>query len=250
MSVDPQVIEKLRKVLNLANGRGATQGEMEAALARAREIAMKHNIDLASVSLEDPNAKSRLNIETDSSAVKTKSAYVRKHHRWIWSIIKNVFDVHVVVRTRPRGSREMWENIWLVGEVNDLQVAREIVRWLDELLPEMFRKHVALGDLDNVAADAHGFYLGMFEGIVAANKRAEEQVRKETGIDSNKWALVVRSKEDAIEQKKADMFGRLGSVKHRMRGIDHSARGLGYVQGKQINLNQVGGSSKGGKQIN
>jgi predicted DsbA family dithiol-disulfide isomerase len=48
MNVDENVIEKLKKVLNLAN-RGGTQGEAEAAFRRAKEIAMRYNIDLASI---------------------------------------------------------------------------------------------------------------------------------------------------------------------------------------------------------
>ena len=45
------IIEKIRKVLALANGKNAYEGEMITALAKAKEMAMRHGIDLATIDI-------------------------------------------------------------------------------------------------------------------------------------------------------------------------------------------------------
>ena len=46
---------KLEKILRLANHEGTSEEERDAAMARAQEIAFKHNIDLLEIQTEDPD---------------------------------------------------------------------------------------------------------------------------------------------------------------------------------------------------
>ncbi len=66
--MEQQILEKLKKILRLAANEAATPGEVEAAMARAKEIAMQHNIDLAMVDHTDPNTKAK-SIEVEKGEV-------------------------------------------------------------------------------------------------------------------------------------------------------------------------------------
>lgn len=241
MSVDPSVLEKLRKVLVLA-AQGATEGEMQAAMARAKDIALKYNVDLASVALEDPKkVKAGIQVGKDDT-IKTQSKYVRKHHNFLFWIVKDCFGVDAIINVSPRGSRKEWNRIWFVGESNDLVIAKEVFRWLDELFPELFRKYVKQGDLDNVAADAYGFYKGLALGIIERNARQEaEQAAK---VDKNAWALVVRSKEEAVQEFKKQEFPNLKDQKVQQKKQSIDAMEMGQAEGRKLTLKQTGAGSQ------
>jgi hypothetical protein len=67
------VVDKIRKCLNLANGKNATQGEMENAMAKAKEIALRHNIELASINLsEGRNASAGMEIGKEAAHTQSK----------------------------------------------------------------------------------------------------------------------------------------------------------------------------------
>lgn len=241
MSVDPSVLEKLRKVLVLA-AQGATEGEMQAAMARAKDIALKYNVDLASVALEDPKkVKAGIQVGKDDT-IKTKSKYMRKHHNFLFWIVKDCFGVDAIISTSARGSRKEWNRIWFVGESNDLVIAKEVFKWLDELFPELFRKYIKRGDLDNVAADAHGFYHGLASGIIDRNIRQEEvQAAK---VDRNAWAIVLRSKEEAVQEFKKQEFPDLKDSKVQVKKQSGLALMLGREEGRKLTLKQAQAGSQ------
>lgn len=231
------MIDKLRKVLNLAN-KGATQGEMEAALARAKEIAMRYNIDLADIDLADPNERKKA-VQAEVQQGQVKSRYWRKHHRWICSVVEKVFGVRIIRCTIPRGSREEIIALHMIGESNDIAVATIMLKWLDELFPEAFKEQVRLGYCRDTAEYIHGYYKGLYWGLMEANKRKEEEVLATT--DANKYALVVRSKELAIAEMLAKAFPDMKEGEApKVKKESQVAVQLGYQKGRTIKLNQVG----------
>lgn len=240
-NMNNEIIDRLRKVLTLAS-RGGTQGEMVAAMAKAKEMAMRHDIDLASISLDDPNAKSALAVETKTEAgVKTNSVFYRKHHTWIYNVIREVFHVHTIINVRPQGSRKKYMAIWMVGEVHDVAIAKEILKWLDDYFPKAYRDMLKQGRFQDTALFKNGFYRGLGLGILEANRRQEEKLVKD---DANKWAMVVRTKQDAVQAKLAEDFPHLEQGKARSQKLSHMALAAGFEQGRQINLNQMGSAAQ------
>lgn len=246
MSVNQAVLEKLRKVLALAT-QGATQGEMEAAMARAKAIAAQHNIDLASVALEDPSKKkTTLDITTDE-ALTLGVAFERKYHTCIFHLLDQIFGVKFITNRFKDGSRHRISKIWIIGEVTDVAIAKAVFTWLEKLFPESYRKLVNAMVLPDNAAAAHGFYRGLMAGILEANRKEEEKIQ--ASADANKYALVVRTKMDAIAERMQQEFPSLVQNKRRNVSIDVRATNLGFQQGRQINLNQVGGAPAGTNQL-
>ena len=249
MAIDNKVMEKLRKILALAGDKAATQGEIEAAMARAKEIAMQHNIELADVNMEDPNDRKKgLDIVNDTGLT-VKAAFERKWHGWIFHVLKEMFGVRVVLNRLRHGSRHRITKVWMIGEATDVAIAQAVFKWLEELYPKSYRELVNDYSIPvDDAASQHGYYRGLTAGILAANLRKQEEVKQASSAESNnKYAVVLRNKEDAIEQMMALAFPDLKQRKARAVQERNSAAALGYQKGRAINLRQMGAGKQNGQ---
>jgi len=250
--VDAKVMEKLRKILTLAGNEAATQGEIEAAMARAKEIAMQHNISLGDVSLENPNQKpAGIDVVNDASFI-PKEGFERKHHMWIFHIIKVVFGVRAITSASRVGSRKQYHRIWFIGEATDVEIGKAIFQWLDELFPTSCKNICNGGKFVREAAIVNGFYRGLAMGILEVNRRKEAEVKQSmASASANQYAMVLRNKEQAIEVA-MEKYHPKDSLKERTvrnKSESGNAIGLGYAKGKSINLNQMGGSASARPQL-
>lgn len=252
--VNEKVMDKLRKVLRLAGDAGATQGEIEAAMAAARKIAMDHNIELGSVDLNDDAQKGGVEVHSDED-LKIKAAFERKYHGWIFHVVQRIFEVRVFVSRRKQGSRHRIVKVWVIGDATDVAMAKAIINWLEDLYPKSYLHAVNSFEIINDAAAQHGYYRGLTAGILEANRREDaKQKAAMSSQDANKYAMVVRNKETAIEQRCKEIFPDWAKEKEeeakkdkpkKERSVTYSqtAAALGYAKGKSINLSQMGGGS-------
>ena len=88
------------------------------------------------------------------------------------------------------------DSITLIGEAVDIAIAKEIFVWLQDLFPSLYKRAIKSGMLRDCAASRNGFWGGLWQGILEANKRQEASVKQ---AEAQTYALVLRSKEDAIE---------------------------------------------------
>jgi hypothetical protein len=231
------VIEKLKKILALANCKGAQPGEVEAAMAKAREIALQNEIELSSIDLNsEEKTKDAFNVTSDAS-LRTRSKFKQPYHRWIFSVLQTVFKVTVIEHSHNTYNGVVVSRITLVGAEVDVAIAKEVFTYLEGIFPATFRRFITAGQLVERAAHMNGCYRGLYFGIVEANKK-EEAKMTQTG----NWALVVRKKEDLVKAKVAEMFPNLKNSRNTKREMSAYAEGLGYEKGKAINLRQVQGA--------
>lgn len=248
MSMNEAVIEKLRKVLALANGRGATQGEIESAMARAKEIALKYDINLASVTPAEAKAAGPTVAVKDTFGIGT--AFERKFHPPIYHVLRTVFDIRFVRCTKRQGSRIKIDALYIFGAPSDVAIAKEMFGWLEDLFPKAYRKLVNDGGLFEDASTAHGFYQGLATGIIEANTKAKAAALKEAKVDPNRYAMVVHNKEQAVTALIQKDFPKLRAALGGARDVSGAAHQMGQERGRQINLRgQVGGAAGRG-QIN
>jgi hypothetical protein len=234
MKTSDEVIETLRKVLNLAHGMNATQGEVEAAMARAKEIAMRYNIDLATVQIGQKD-KSAFSIETDKTQVKIRSQHPQKYHDWIARTLMRCFDIHVIYLGRKGAA-----GIVFIGEKTDVAICVELFPWLEDVFYSTYYRGRKAGLYPISAASKNGVYAGLYYGIVEANKRMEEQIKRE---NPNAYALVVRSKEQAVQARVSNEFPKLETPKkQRETQMNHRAYMHGKEKGRSIKLNQLAGA--------
>lgn len=236
MKIQSDIINKLRKILTLANDDAAHPGEAEAAMAKAREIAIAHNIELASVDMDsDDRAKSNINIEKDDS-LRIRSKYQQPYHRWVFGILEVVFQVHVILNIYSSSSGKVVTRITLVGDAVDVAIAKEVFPFLEKIFPATLSRCVSEGKLRYCAADTNGCYRGIYAGIVETNRRAEAKATSTT----NRYALVVRRKEEEISSAVAIWFPFLRKQRRTTQRKNPLAQMLGYAEGRKINLNQLG----------
>lgn len=231
------VIEKLRKVLNLANGLNATQGEMEAAMARAKEIALRHNIDLARIELNKDNGKGTADLKIEKHTLKIRSKHEQKYHRWIYAVFQECFDIKVI-RTSWGGT------VYFIGETVDVMICTELFPWLENVFYRTYLKAKKEGRAMPCAADKNGVYWGLYRGIVEVNKREEQKLNKE---EATCMALIVRRKEDLVQAKVEEEFPELEKARKSKLTTNAAAMSFGYNEGKKIRLNQTGAGQQQGQ---
>jgi hypothetical protein len=242
--VDPAVLERLRKILALANCDAATQGEVESALARAKELATKHNLELSTLDLSTPEkAKGAIDIEHTHTQLRTK--YEQIYHRYIYNVINKVFGV-AIIRSMHRSHGVAAGNVvvgqlHMIGDPFDVAIAKAVFPWLEDVFAKTYQRFVNEGKLTRAHADKHGCYQGIAMGIQEMNRREEAKV-----ANPNAYALVVRSKDALIAARTAEIFPHMNREKSRPVLRSNLARELGYQEGSKINLKQVGSAKAAG----
>jgi len=236
--MNQEIIEKIRKILVLANNAGATEGEVQSAMAQAKKIAMRHQIDIATVDLEDMSKTTNAGVAvaTDNS-VKIHCKYERPYHRYIFRTLMDVFGVMIIPRSivRNRSNREIvFVNI--VGEVTDVEICKVLIPWLEKVFPDTFNRYCKATGMKKTAASGNGCFHGLMKGIIEANKSAEEELDRH---DSEVWAVAVVDKEKAVEEAVAEAFPNLITRTARATQYSGQAAAFGYTKGKEINLGQV-----------
>lgn len=239
--MDNTVIEKLKKILTLANNEGATQGEVEAAIARAREIAVKHNIELSSIDLtQDTSVDNGFKIEKEETKAETE--YFQPYYHSIFNVLQNVFEVKIIYYTYRKGSCLMLRRFHIIGTAVDIALAKAIFPYLEQVFPKMLRAEIKTGRLQRNTATVNGFYQGLAHGIALANKRKQQEEEK-----TESYALVLRKKEDLIKEFQEEEYENVKTRKDRST-IDAAAWLRGGAEGKKINLSQL--NSKTTKHLN
>lgn len=233
-----EIIEKLQKIMALATG-GATQGEMEAAMGRAKELALKYGIELATLPAREQN-RSQLALDVENnSGLKLSTRYEHPYHTWVLQTLGKAFGVKLILSRNRIGSHPYLHTIWLIGEKTDVAMVIALFPWLEGLFPKLYGKAVKEGRLPKNFAAANGFYFGLYSGIVSNNKRQEDAL---TGSDKTNWALVVRSKEEQIAETVALAFPELKEAKASHKKYNGQAINQGVIQGSKIKLGQIPGA--------
>ena len=241
------IISKLQKILARADtSRGATQAEAEAAMAKAQQLAIEHDIDLASISLET----GKIEIETDRAELDGGTATQRPHHRPIAQVLMHCFDVKVLWH----GVGNRWlAKATIIGEKTDVVIATYCWKYLCGVYPELFRKFSADhgSDLARWDRDTNyhfttategkqrtSFYEGLTMGIIKANQRQRAQAKADQ-VSGSQYSLVLVQKEDAVAARCAQEFPKAGTIRRREKSIDtydQSAISAGYRAGLEIKL--------------
>lgn len=235
MSINEQILEKLRKILALANGKGATEAEMKLAMAKANALAMEHNIDLSSVDV-DGEVKVGA-IETDRAETHTKTTQERPYHMFIIWTIQAVFDVKPILSTHYNNQcMRIISRITWVGEKTDLAMAVYCWAWLEGLFPKCWLEYRKANGAPDSYVSSRSYYAGLYTGLVENNQRAKESMPADL---ANRYALVVANKSAIVQAKVDELFPPSGlkPVRTIRNSEDRAALHAGYDKGRSIKLN-------------
>jgi len=123
MAGNSKILEKLRKLMSMASSKnGATQAEMEAFLAKARELARQNNIDLEEVGEGETSAKPLTAVRV---TVQTKSKYERTYHAPIMRVLRECFDIRTVWSSYwTHQAQRVYVAIHFIGEETDVEISK------------------------------------------------------------------------------------------------------------------------------
>lgn len=238
--VSDSLLDKLAKLLRLANDKAATQGEVANAMAAAKALARRHDIDIASVDFQQTgNGGGGGGVQTTrDSTLGTRTKYWKPFHDPILIVLEKVFEVRVVRTGYRHRTNSQWvcTSISLVGTVQDVAIAKAIYPFLESMFPRVYREELNRGSFRDCRASMNGCYWGLANGIIDANKREEDNLQ---GEDRSKWAMVVATKQDAVDRKFEELYPKLKESRKTNKQVDPFAYMLGEKRGSKINLNQV-----------
>jgi hypothetical protein len=235
MKANQEVLDKLAKILRLAQDKGAQPGEVEAAMAKAKEIAMRHSIELASVDLHGADEDKAAGIEIERVDVQARSEHPQQYHRFIVMLLSKLFGISVI---------RMGNRYAFIGEVMDVAICKALWPWLEHTFRRTYCNAANEGVIERGSIGKNNVYAGLYRGIVEANRREEAKLSTE---DKSKWALVVVNKDALVKQREAQEFPNLRTARARSYTMNAAGRNYGYAKGKQINLRQVGHQPTTGK---
>lgn len=235
MKTNEEILDKIAKLLRLAQDKGATEGEIINAMAAAKSMAMRHGLDLASVDTTEKNGKKTGDVIRDKT-MKTRAKYHQPYHRYAWAVLEDVFGIKVVYNfTDTKGGKQV-NYLNFIGDPLDVEISKAIYPFIEKLFPKKVTEYINARGLKWTTAIANGLYDGLYYGILEANKREEANLNAE---EAQQWGLVVRDKKQKIEDATAEMFGKLTKAKATNLKYDPMARVTGRIEGKKINLRQV-----------
>jgi Protein of unknown function (DUF2786) len=199
-TIDPKVIDRVQKLLNLARDGGATEGEAAAAMERAEAIMHSNNLSMAMIEASGGHAvEKRL-----KDAFQGRAAFRWQH--WLMRDIAEATFCHVIpvnttAKIRYGATRRMQTGYELIGRISNVTAARQMFDYLNETIARL-RKEYGGSNRDG-ALFAEGVAARLQERIKSRHRellrQQKEEARKQTEAaaarrasgDNSGFALVV-----------------------------------------------------------
>lgn len=229
------ILEKIKKLLRLAqDGRGATTGEAEAAMAMAQKLMTKFGIE--SVDMED-----------DAKGGRSFAINQYRHHTgrqrqrvdtYLASILRDCYGVKVLFSREFAREAVTPRLVWvLVGDKLDVDVACVVIESLNGIMNRALSAYFRERGCKFNGTLAHAFFAGLESGFIQANKKGRDEALLEAGATSAKqYGIVLVNKELAVQEfynGLAKKKGKGGGP--RDGGFDAHAYAKGVEVGKKVN---------------
>lgn len=218
MNAKREIIEKIQKLLSLANS--SNEHEAKLAAQKATELLTKYNLSMQEVEIS----------EREYEAVHYMSDKQRSpaEHKYIFGLLMKFFFVKVVRGRKidPRTGRKL--SVWsFFGQTHNVQIAHFVFRFLDTTFRNLYKQYHRSNLTDRNSRNS--FYLGLYRGLIEQLNAGKKKVEDETGL------VVVQDPgiDDFIEQA----VGKTRNVPSRaVKSIDPKAFVKGVEEGKNIRI--------------
>ena len=228
------IVEKIRNLFKMANPEnGATQNEMEVAMRKAKELMVKHQIEL--IDLEDKPADAIVEEFIDTERKK------RDEDRWIPVVIRKVFGVRPLYCKRwdrSVGRSGGYRHVYIfIGDPEDVKIAKVALPVIYNAMKNGLNEYLRINGIKWNTHTANSFFRGVADGFIKESVHGQAAAMKQFRKDQqDRFAIVLANKETRI-QKFIDSNMRIKSTKDRSRAtIDHVAFASGKVAGASIDL--------------
>jgi len=221
-----QILEKLRKLVNLAAG-NANLHEAEVAMQMAQKIAFQNNIDLAQV-----EPQNRQSVEIDKAQINCGQR-MSISQNFVNVILGKFFEIRIITS----GGRISGRKMFYFGKKDDVEFAVWANQYLNKLFLDLWHSHYAKNPhLSTKMRET--FFFGLYKGL--AEKLQEQKDSQESSLGAEvkqSYEIVLVDNAALIEQSVNQSFPNLTkSTKKRIAVRDSEVFGAGHAEGKKINL--------------
>lgn len=235
--MNSEIIEKLRKMLNLS--KSANQKEAELAMQKAVALAAKYEIDLAIINLNNPKVEKEEMIRSN----KSMGQRFPVTQEYVSRILLDFFNVKIVYT----GSREVGRSIVFLGAKSDVQFALYIQDFLNEHMMRSWQYYQKTRNVET--AYRATFFYSFQEALSAKLARAKNEEVNNTiaAVESfkqsdvkNSYALVIQDKKKDLEDFQSKIFPDLRRATKVKKSIylGSEAAIIGARYGEATNINR------------
>jgi hypothetical protein len=236
---DPErtrIIDKVKKLLALADGAGATPGESAAAAARAAEILERYKLERAEVDATDDET-----VSTDNELTHVSGSIPTWQRMLAFTVGKATGTQSYLLKEGPRthGYPRRFQRLMLIGRPSDVEVAKYLFMYCKMEIERLTKKYADLGDIIG-QKERNNFRVGAV--MTLAEKLGV--IRDEARAAASSTAIVrVEARDEAVQAvvKSLDMrTARKPSIAY-----DQDARALGKDAAREIEIRKgVGDGEK------
>lgn len=215
-------VDLIKKLLRLGRDKAASPAEASQALNRAMELIRKHDIDLATLDLDEE--EERMVLERIEIGWRVSLA---KHHAL--KILINHFNVHVVL-SKPDAA--------ILGTESDVAIAIYVFEFIQGACARAtsaWAKREKLVRRKTTGQKRLAFQQGWFYGLRDGLKPPGET----TGIlDDSKTALVIAARQKRLQQFVSEEFPETTTVQRKNPRLNRTAIYQGFLAGRETKIHK------------
>lgn len=215
-------VDLIKKLLRLARCKAASHAEASLALNRAMELIRKHDVDVATLDLDD--AGERMVLERIEIGWRVSLA---KHHAL--RVLLNHFNVDVVL-SKPDAA--------ILGTQSDVAIAIYVFEFIlgaCTRATSAWAKREKAARRKTTGAKRLSFQQGWFYGLRDGLKRPDET----TGtLDDSRTSLVIAERRRRLEAFVDEQFPKRTEVKRKPPRENKTAIWKGFLAGRETRINK------------
>lgn len=244
-TVSEDLVNKIKGLLRLATS--SNQHEANLAMQRAKALAVKHEIEIATLdAFSDGKPKNSEPITKDSLNL-GKRMSISQH--LVSRILQDYFNIRVIYS----GGRWSGRSITFVGRKSDIELAQFLNEHLNNEFLRLWRKYYSENENRGVTLrDRPGFLVGLSQGLSQkldeSQKNTEQESFTACPLDKvekikQSYAVAIVNHKQNLQDKVKEFYPHLSKATNTQRVHNYNSIGAGRVMGKSISVNRPLGYS-------
>lgn len=212
--LNPKIIERIQKLLALANDGGATEAEAELAMAKALEMMLAHNLSIATIEASGGAKEGRAKERNSQNLM----------YPWKRSLLESIAKVnfcHVsLLAKRTRSGQSIGAGYELIGRESNIVATKNMFSYLLDTIERLIVAEVGTSPQERFTRWSHSFRLGCSDRLqsrlllrheeqliaqMKAAKEAEARGRHPASATGNALVVVMRDFAQAEEDLNDDL---------------------------------------------
>jgi hypothetical protein len=231
-----KLLNKIQALLNKADtGRGASEAEAQAFLAKAQELMAKHGIEEMDLAMLDDGTMPAFDIGHDGY----DTGHVRRNADiYVSRVLRKAFGVDIVFSEyRENGSSKNKCRMVIMGDKLDRDIARMVAPMIYETMMRGYHSWVKLEGMGYSVGHERDYCQGVSDGYLQASDEGKDHAMAQLSKEQKEqFGLIIANKEGLIVDYKKQLFPKLGSIGMKARPGSASARSHGFATGSRMTL--------------